>query len=78
MKKKETSTVTQLQISNQKFNVENQVTARPCVAVLVIFNTFPCSGITGGVQLDNGALLFNPSPIVALKQRLYRRVWYLQ
>ena len=27
-------------ISNQKFNVENQV-ARLCVAVLVIFNTFP-------------------------------------
>ena len=24
----------------------------PCAAVLVIFNTFPCSGITGGVQLD--------------------------
>ena len=25
---------------------------RPCVAVLVIFNTFPCSGVTGGVQLE--------------------------
>ena len=38
-------------MSIQKFNAENQVT-RPCVAVLVIFNTFPCSGITGGVKLD--------------------------
>ena len=33
---------------------------RPCEAVLVIFNTFPCSGITGGVQLEGGALFFNP------------------
>ena len=68
-RKKKTSTVTQLLISignNQKFNAENQVT-RPCVAVLVIFNTFPYSGVTSGVQLEGGALFFNPYPIVALK-----------
>ena len=46
------STVTQLLISNQKFNAETQVT-RSCVTVLVIFNTFPSSGITDGVQLDS-------------------------
>ena len=48
---------------------KNQVTRSP-VAVLVISNTFPCSGITGGIQLKDGALFFNPSPnkaIVALK-----------
>ena len=60
--------VTQLLIRNKKFNAENQVT-RPCakcVAVLVIFNTFPYNGIAGGVQLEIGALFFNPSPVVAL------------
>ena len=51
---------------NQKFNAENQVT-RPCVAILVIFKTFPCSGITSGIQLADGALFFNPSPTVAPK-----------
>ena len=54
---------------NQKFDKKNQVT-RPCVAVLVIFNTFPCSqcsGITRGVQSQGGALFFNPSLIVSLK-----------
>ena len=29
------------------------------VAVLVIIYAFPCSGITGGVQLEGGALFFN-------------------
>ena len=53
-------------MSNQKFNAENQVTP-PRVAVLVIFNTFPCRGMTGGVQLKGDALSFNPSPTVALK-----------
>ena len=38
---------------------------RLCVAALVICNTFSCSGITGGVQLEGGALFFNPSPIAA-------------
>ena len=30
---------------------------RSCVPVLVIFNavTFPCSGVTGGVQLEGGS-----------------------
>ena len=51
---------------------------RPCVAVLVIFNAFPCSGITGGVQLEGGALFFNPSPIVAFKYKLFGRLCYLQ
>ena len=41
-------------------------------------NTFPCSGITGGVQLEGGALFFNPSAVVALKKRLCGRLWYLQ
>ena len=45
--------------------MKNQVT-RLCVAVLVILNTLPCSGVTGGVQLEGGALFFNPCPIVAL------------
>ena len=40
---------------------------RRCVAVLIIFNTSPSSGITGGVQLQGGALFFNPSHIVVLK-----------
>ena len=46
-----TSTVTQLLISrpNQKFNAKNRVTRLFCVAVLVIFNIFPCGGITGSV-----------------------------
>ena len=65
-KEKNLSTATHLQINNQKFNAKNHG-ARPSVAVLVIFNTFLCSGITGGVQLEGGALFFNPSPIVALK-----------
>ena len=57
-------------ISNQKFKAENQVT-RPCVAILVIFNSFPCSGITGGIHLEGGALLFNLTLyIVALKEAL--------
>ena len=38
----------------------------------------PCSDITGGVQLEGCALFFYPSAIVALKQRLYGRLWYLQ
>ena len=53
-------------MSNQKFNMENRVT-RPCVAILVTFNTFPCGGITGGVQLESGALFFHLSPMVVLK-----------
>ena len=56
-------------ISNQKFNAENQVT-RLCATVLVIFNTFPCSDMTGGVQLEGGTLFFNPSFIAALKEAL--------
>ena len=71
--KENKSTVTHLLISNQKFNTENQVT-RPCVAVLAIFNTFPCSGVTGGAQLEGGALFFNPSPIVTLKIGALRTV----
>ena len=62
-RKKQTSTVTPLLISNQQFNAENEVT-RPCVAILVIFNTLPCSGVTGGVQLEDDTLFFDPSPIV--------------
>ena len=42
------NTVTDNLVSDQKFNEENQV-KRPFVAVLVIFNTFSCCGITGGV-----------------------------
>ena len=63
--------------SSVKGSAKNPVT-RPCVAVLIIFNTFPCSGIkpTGGVQLESGAVVFNPSPIVALKWRLYRWLWH--
>ena len=38
------------------------------------FQHLPCSGIAGGVQLEEGALFFNPSPIVALKKRLYGRL----
>ena len=60
-RKNETSTVTLSLMSNQKFNAENEVT-RPCAALLVIFNIFPCSGITGGVQLEGCALFFNPFP----------------
>ena len=55
----------------QKFTAKNHVT-RSCVTALVIFITFPCSGITGG------ALFFNPYPIVTLKYRLHGRLWYLQ
>ena len=65
-KKKTYRSTIRLLTSNQKLNVEKQAT-RPCVAVLVIFNTFLCSGITGGVQIEGGALIFNVSPIVALK-----------
>ena len=61
------STVTQLLISNQKLNAENQAT-RLCVVVLVIFNTFPCSGIAGGIQSEGSARFFNPYPIVALNR----------
>ena len=43
------------------------------------FNTFSYRGITGGVQSsEDGALFFNPSSIVVLKERLYGRLWYLQ
>ena len=35
----------------------------PCLAVFVIFNALLCSGITDGVQLKGGALVFNLSPI---------------
>ena len=42
------------------------------------FQHLPCSGITGGVQLEGGPLFFNPSHVVALKQRLYGWLWYLQ
>ena len=31
------------------------------------FPHLPCSGITGRVQLEGGALFFNPCPILALK-----------
>ena len=34
-----------------------------CVAVVVIFNTLPCSGITSDVQLEGGFLFFNPFPM---------------
>ena len=44
--------------SNQKFNAENQVT-RPCVAVLIIFNSFPCRGITGMMFNQRVALHFS-------------------
>ena len=32
----------------------------------------------GTAELESDALFFNPSLIVALKQRLYGRLWYLQ
>ena len=35
-------------ISDQNFNAGSKVTRPCCIAVLVIFNTFPCRGITGG------------------------------
>ena len=49
--KKKHLPLTQLLINNQKFNGENQVT-RPWVPVFIIFNIFPCSGITSSVQLE--------------------------
>ena len=42
------------------------------------FQHLPCSGITGVVQLEGGPLFFNLSFTVALKQRLYEWLWYLQ
>ena len=56
------STVTQLLISNQKLNAENQAT-RLCVVVLVIFNTFPCSGIAGGIQLEQRWAKYGPPAV---------------
>ena len=33
--------------------------------------------VPGGVQLEGGALFFNFSPTMALKWRLFGRLWYL-
>ena len=47
---------------------------RPCVAVLVIFNNLPCSGITGGVQLKGCRSNFQSFPYSGARIEALRTV----